>query len=189
MATLFTKIIEGEIPGRFVWSDETCVAFLTIEPLTDGHTMVVPRDEIEQWTDADEQTWTHLQRVAGIIGRAQQAEWEAPRVGMLLEGFLVPHLHVVGQGQRAVAERPVDAARQPVGPLGAEHVLAHGDAGPLEVRRHLFGLHPVEPEPGAVLPADAEHHGLHLGQIPDHAMWCQVEAPGELATALHFVNR
>lgn len=94
MATLFTKIIDGEIPGRFVWSDETCVAFLTIEPLTDGHAMVVPRAEIEQWTDADEQTWAHLQRVAGIIGRAQQAEWEAPRIGMLLEGFLVPHLHV-----------------------------------------------------------------------------------------------
>lgn len=94
MATLFTKIITGEIPGRFVWSDETCVAFLTIDPLTDGHAMVVSREEIEQWTDADEQTWAHLQRVAQIIGRAQQAEWEAPRVGMLLEGFEVAHLHV-----------------------------------------------------------------------------------------------
>lgn len=94
MATLFTKIINGDIPGRFVWSDETCVVFLTIEPLTDGHAMVVPRAELEQWTDADDATWTHLQRVAGIVARAQQAEWEAPRIGMLLEGFLVPHLHV-----------------------------------------------------------------------------------------------
>lgn len=94
MASLFTKIINGDIPGRFVWSDETCVAFLTIEPMTDGHAMVVPRAEIEQWTDADEETWVHLQRVALVIGRAQQAEWEAPRVGMLLEGLLVPHLHV-----------------------------------------------------------------------------------------------
>ena len=94
MPTLFTKIITGEIPGRFVWSDETCVAFLTIEPLTDGHAMVVPRAEIEQWTDADEETWAHLQRIAGIVARAQQAEWAAPRIGMLLEGFLVPHLHV-----------------------------------------------------------------------------------------------
>ena len=68
MPTLFTKIIEGEIPGRFVWSDETCVAFLTIEPLTDGHAMVVPRAELEQWTDADEETWAHLQEVARIIG-------------------------------------------------------------------------------------------------------------------------
>ncbi|WP_435203322.1 HIT family protein [Janibacter sp. GS2] len=94
MASLFTQIINGDIPGRFVWSDETCVAFLTIEPVTDGHAMVVPRAEIEQWTDADEETWVHLQRVALVIGRAQQAEWEAVRVGMLLEGLLVPHLHV-----------------------------------------------------------------------------------------------
>ena len=72
MATLFTKIINGEIPGRFVWSDETCVAFLTIEPVTHGHTMVVSREEIEQWTDADPKTWAHLQEVARIIGRAQQ---------------------------------------------------------------------------------------------------------------------
>lgn len=94
MPTLFTKIIAGEIPGRFVWADDVCVAFLTIEPLTDGHCMVVPRAEIEQWTDADDETWSHLQRVAKIIGTAQQAEWGTPRVGMLLEGFLVPHLHV-----------------------------------------------------------------------------------------------
>ena len=94
MATLFTKIIDGEIPGRFVWADELCVAFLTIEPLTDGHCMVVPRAEIEQWTDADAETWAHLQQVARIIGRAQQAEWGTPRIGMLLEGFLVPHLHI-----------------------------------------------------------------------------------------------
>lgn len=94
MATIFTKIIEGEIPGRFVWQDERCVVFLTIEPITDGHAMVVPRAEIEQWTDADEETWAHLQRVVMIIGRAQQAEWQTPRIGMLLEGFLVPHLHI-----------------------------------------------------------------------------------------------
>ena len=94
MATLFTKIINGEIPGRFVWADQTCVAFLTIAPLKDGHTMVVSREEIEQWTDAEPATWAHLQEVAQIIGRAQQAEWEAPRAIQLLEGFEVPHLHV-----------------------------------------------------------------------------------------------
>lgn len=94
MATLFTKIITGEIPGRFVWSDETCVAFLTIDPVTDGHTMVVSREEIEQWTDADAATWAHLQEVARIIGRAQQAEWRTPRIALMLEGFEVPHLHV-----------------------------------------------------------------------------------------------
>ncbi|WP_106817078.1 HIT family protein [Janibacter massiliensis] len=94
MATVFSKIIAGEIPGRFVWADDVCVAFLTIEPITDGHCMVVPREEIEQWTDASEQTWAHLTSVARTIALAQQAEWECPRVGLLLEGFLVDHLHV-----------------------------------------------------------------------------------------------
>lgn len=94
MASLFTKIIAGDIPGRFVWADETCVAFLTIEPLTPGHTLVVPRAEIEDWLAADQATLDHLMKVAQTVGRAQQAQWSAPRVGVLLEGFLVPHLHV-----------------------------------------------------------------------------------------------
>lgn len=94
MASLFSTIIAGGIPGRFVWSDEVCVAFLTIEPLTPGHTLVVPRAEIEDWLIADQATLAHLMDVAQTIGRAQQAEWSAPRVGVLLEGFLVPHLHV-----------------------------------------------------------------------------------------------
>lgn len=114
MATLFTKIINGEIPGRFVWSDETCVAFLTIAPLTDGHAMVVPRDEIEQWTDADSSTWAHLQEVAQIIARAQQAEWEAPRIIQLLEGFEVAHLHVHVWPAFSAAQVNPRAARQDV---------------------------------------------------------------------------
>ena len=53
MATLFTKIIDGELPGRFIWQDTRCVAFLSIAPLAYGHTLVVPRQEIDRWTDAD----------------------------------------------------------------------------------------------------------------------------------------
>lgn len=104
MATLFTKIINGDLPGRFVWSDETCVAFLTIDPVTEGHTMIVSREEIVQWTDADAKTWAHLQSVAQIIARAQQAEWEAPRVALMLEGFEVPHLHVHVWAARSAAD-------------------------------------------------------------------------------------
>ena len=53
MATLFTKIIEGDLPGEFVWKDECCVAFLSIAPLNPGHTLVVPRVETEHWIDLD----------------------------------------------------------------------------------------------------------------------------------------
>lgn len=94
MASIFSRIIAGEIPGRFVWEDATCVAFLTAAPLTPGHTLVVSRAEIEQWTDADPDVMAHLARVAHAIGRAQQAEWGTPRIGLLAQGFEVPHLHL-----------------------------------------------------------------------------------------------
>lgn len=94
MTTLFTRIIDGEIPAHFVWQDEQCVAFLVIDPLTDGHTIVVPRAEVDHWLDADPALLTHLTSVAQRIGQAQQATWASARVGLLIEGFLVPHLHL-----------------------------------------------------------------------------------------------
>ncbi len=94
MATLFTKIIDGEIPGHFVWKDQACVAFLVIDPLTDGHTIVVPRQEIDHWLDASPELFDHLTSVARTIGQAQQAEWDSTRVGLLVQGFEVPHLHL-----------------------------------------------------------------------------------------------
>lgn len=114
MATLYTKIIDGDLPGRFVWADDTCVAFLTIEPITPGHTLVVPRAEIEEWTVADDGTLAHLMSVARRIGAAQREEWDAPRAGVLLEGFLVPHLHVHVWPARSVADFEVhDVDRDP----------------------------------------------------------------------------
>lgn len=94
MATLFTKIIDGDIPGRFVWSDEQCVAFLTIEPLRPGHTLVVPREEVPVWTQLEPELLAHLTSVAQRIGQAQQAEWDSPFVGLLIAGFDVPHVHL-----------------------------------------------------------------------------------------------
>lgn len=94
MASLFTRIIDGEIPGRFVWSDETCVAFLTLDPRTPGHAMVVPRVEVDQWVDLDADAAAHVFDVAGHLGRAQRAEFGAERIGVLVEGYEVHHTHV-----------------------------------------------------------------------------------------------
>ncbi|MGO4385463.1 HIT family protein [Specibacter sp. RAF43] len=94
MSTLFTKIINGEIPGRFVWKDEACVAFLTIGPLTDGHTLVVPRLEVDKWTDAGPELMSRLMEVAQTIGQAQVAAFGADRAGLTIAGFEVDHLHV-----------------------------------------------------------------------------------------------
>lgn len=94
MPTLFSRIIQGELPGRFVWSDERCVAFLTIAPLRPGHALVVPRDEVDEWTDADEDLLARLMLVARRVGDAQKSAFDAPRAGLIIAGFEVPHAHL-----------------------------------------------------------------------------------------------
>lgn len=94
MGTVFTQIIEGQIPGRFVWADDVCVVFSTIAPITDGHMLVVPRTEVAQYTDADDELLAHLAVVAKQVGRAQQAAFGSPRAAVLVAGFEVDHLHV-----------------------------------------------------------------------------------------------
>lgn len=94
MSTLFTRIIAGEIPGRFVWKDEDVVAFLTIEPITDGHLMVVPRREVAHWVDLEPDLLGKLMQVAQQIARVQEKEFDARRIGVLMEGYEIPHVHV-----------------------------------------------------------------------------------------------
>lgn len=94
MPTIFTKIINGEIPGRFVWKDDRVVAFLTIEPMTPGHTLVVPREEVDHWIDLDPDLAARLFHVAQAIGKAQQAEWNPSRIGVMIVGEEVPHTHI-----------------------------------------------------------------------------------------------
>lgn len=94
MATLFTRIIQGEIPGRFVWRDERVVAFLTIAPLAPGHTLVVPVEEVDHWIDLEPDLLAHVMDVARTVGRAQQEAFTPTKVGVLVVGEEVPHAHV-----------------------------------------------------------------------------------------------
>jgi histidine triad (HIT) family protein len=94
MSTLFTRIIDGELPGRFVWSDDRAVGFLSINPLGPGHTLVVPREEVDLWVDAEPDLLVHLTSVAHAVGKAVREVWQPPRVGLIVAGFEVPHLHV-----------------------------------------------------------------------------------------------
>lgn len=94
MATLFSQIIAGEIPGEIVHADESCVAFLTIAPVTPGHTLVVPRVEVDHWVDAEPSLMAHLTAVAQRIGRAQLAAFGGNRIGLVVQGYGVPHLHL-----------------------------------------------------------------------------------------------
>ena len=94
MSTIFTRIINGEIPGTFVYRDEQCVAFLSINPLSHGHTLVVPIAEVDHWVDLPAELAAHLFEVSYRIGRAQQMAFQCQRVGLIIAGYEVPHAHV-----------------------------------------------------------------------------------------------
>jgi histidine triad (HIT) family protein len=94
MSTLFTRIIDGEIPGTFVWRDPRCVVFLSINPMHPGHALVVPVAEIDHWIDLDPALAAHLFQVAQTIGQAQMAALTARRIGMMIVGDEVPHVHL-----------------------------------------------------------------------------------------------
>ena len=94
MSTVFTKIIDGEFPGTFVWRDEHCAAFLSINPMAPGHVLVVPIEEVDHWIDASPELAAHLFAVARTIGVAQQAAFGCERIGVIVAGYEVPHTHV-----------------------------------------------------------------------------------------------
>jgi diadenosine tetraphosphate (Ap4A) HIT family hydrolase len=94
MSTVFTKIINGQMPGRFVYEDDEVVAFLTIQPMTQGHTLVVPRAEIDNWQDVDQPVFGRVMAVAQLIGRAVCRAFDTARAGVIIAGLEVPHLHV-----------------------------------------------------------------------------------------------
>ena len=94
MASIFTRIIDGELPGHFVYTDDLCVAFLTMEPIRDGHLMVIPREEIDHWLDLPPDLLGHLMKVSQHIGRALHDEFGSEKVGMMIVGLEVPHTHI-----------------------------------------------------------------------------------------------
>ncbi len=94
MPTIFSRIIEGELPGTFVWRDDLVVAFLSINPLKPGHTLVVPRVETDHWLDLDLAVAQHCMVVSQFIGKAQQAAFNPTRIALLILGMEVPHVHV-----------------------------------------------------------------------------------------------
>jgi histidine triad (HIT) family protein len=92
--SVFSRIIAGELPAHYVWEDPSCVAFLSINPLRPGHVLVVPRLEIDDWLDLEDDLRDHLFKVAQTIGRALKQAYRAPKVGVLVAGLEVPHVHI-----------------------------------------------------------------------------------------------
>src|SRR5438270_13590985 len=97
MPTFFARILAAVLTARFVWKDEHAVAFLSNRPLRPGHTLVVPRLEVDHWLVVDPQILSHLTKIAQVIGRAQMTVFSPARGGMMIAGHEVayPHIRVV----------------------------------------------------------------------------------------------
>ena len=94
MTTIFTRIIQGEIPGTFVYKDEACVAFMSINPMADGHVLVIPRDEVDHWVDLSPYIASHLFEVSHRISRALSIAFPCEKVGLIIAGYEVNHCHI-----------------------------------------------------------------------------------------------
>jgi histidine triad (HIT) family protein len=116
MTTIFTRIIQGEIPGTFVYKDEACVAFMSINPMADGHVLVIPRDEVDHWVDLSPYIASHLFEVSHRISRALSVAFPCEKVGLIIAGYEVNHCHIhliptTNMGQLSFANAAVSVER------------------------------------------------------------------------------
>ena len=116
MTTIFTRIIQGEIPGTFVYKDEACVAFMSINPMADGHVLVIPRDEVDHWIDLSPYIASHLFEVSHRISRALSVAFPCEKVGLIIAGYEVNHCHIhliptTNMGQLSFANAASSVAR------------------------------------------------------------------------------
>lgn len=94
MASVFTRIVNGEIPSYKVAETEHCYAFLDISPLKEGHTLVIPKKEVDYLFDLDEALYTELMLFARKVAVAVRAAVPCKRVGVAVLGMEVPHAHI-----------------------------------------------------------------------------------------------
>lgn len=114
MASIFSRIIAGELPARFVWKDDRCVGFLSARPVKPGHTLVVPREEIDHWLDVPATLHHHLWDVAQKVGRAIHAALQPVKIGVAVVGLEVRHVHIHLIPVSAVGD--LDFAKQDANP-------------------------------------------------------------------------
>jgi len=94
MSTIFSKIISGEIPCHKVAEDEKCLAFLDIRPIVYGHTLVVPKIEVDYIFNLEDDIYTHLHLFAKKVARVLDQEIDCLRIGVMVAGLEVPHAHI-----------------------------------------------------------------------------------------------
>lgn len=94
MATIFSRIVAGEIPCYKVAEDENFFAFLDINPVAKGHTLVIPKKEVDYIFDLDDETYAGLTRFAKRVAQAIEKAIPCKRVGVAVMGLEVPHTHI-----------------------------------------------------------------------------------------------
>lgn len=94
MASIFTKIINGELPSYKIAENDKCYAFLDISPLAEGHTLVVPKQEVDYIFDIDDELYTHLHLFAKKVAKAIKQAVPCEKVGMAVIGLDVRHAHI-----------------------------------------------------------------------------------------------
>lgn len=94
MASLFTKIIKGEIPAHKILEDDRFLAFLDIRPIKPGHTLVIPKKEVDYIFDLDDQTLSEILVFSKQVSRMVEKIVECKRVGIMVAGLEVPHAHI-----------------------------------------------------------------------------------------------
>lgn len=92
--SIFTQIINGQIPCHKVYEDNDVIAFLDVHPQLPGHTLVVPKKQIDHIWDLDDETYRNLWAIVKKLGGHMKVVLDTPRIGIAVEGFGVPHVHV-----------------------------------------------------------------------------------------------
>lgn len=116
MSSIFTKIISGEIPSNIVFENAKVAAFLDINPLTPGHTLVVPKVEQDNWETLDPKLFAEMNRVAQLVGKAIKIVYQPARVGLVIAGFEVPHTHIHVFGANSMEDFDFSKAKTDVSP-------------------------------------------------------------------------
>jgi len=110
--SIFTSIINREIPGHFVWEDELCFSIMTIQPIRQGHLMVIPKQEVDHWEDVPEATAAHMMLVSQKIAKAIKAVIPCKRIGVSIIGIEVPHTHIHLMPMDTTADMDFSNARE-----------------------------------------------------------------------------
>lgn len=94
MSTVFSKIIAGELPAYKIYEDEFVIAILDLNPMQKGHTLVIPKQEVDQIFELSEEMYDHMMRRVRYVAQVLKGKLNCQRVCILVEGYGIPHVHV-----------------------------------------------------------------------------------------------